>query len=503
VPTLNRGALPAVPLIGASAPDATGIVHIGLGSFHRAHAAVHTAQAIAAEGGDWGVVGVAHRSRGVVDALSAQDHLYSVLQLSAEGERADVVDVHRRTLVAAGQTDELLEEIASSATRIVTLTVSEHGYHRNASTGDLDLDGDAIRADLADPDHPRTTIGQLAAGLGRRLRAGGAPVTVLSCDNLQSAGHTTGRLVRQYLHAAAAPAELVDWVDTSVTFPNAMVDRIVPATTDATRDRVQALLGVRDEVPVPAEVFSMWVLEDRFAAGRPAWERAGAVFTPEVEAYELVKLRLLNGPHSLIAYLGALGGQDTIAAARAQDLVARCVDAVIHDEYLPSIELPTGFDPEAYVAQLFARWGDTAIGDRTARVGSHGSVKLLQRVPGPAVRMLERGSVPHLLALTVAGWICCVCPPAGFDPGPIAAAMVEPARERLARATAGAPDPRSHVEAILRGGFFPAELAAHDEFTRRVADLVETVVRAGVADAAVEALAGRASRTTEPEECRL
>jgi fructuronate reductase len=487
--TLSRGTLPAVPLIGASAPDATGIVHVGLGNFHRAHAAVYTARAIAAAGGDWGIVGVANRSRRVVDALAAQDHLYSVLEMSVEGERADVVDVHRRTLVAADQTDALLDEIAAPSTRIVTLTVSEHGYHRNPRTGDLDADSDAVRADLADPENPRTTIGQLAAGLARRLRAGGAPVTVLSCDNLQSAGRTTRTVVGQYLTAAGAPAEVIDWVASSVTFPNAMVDRIVPGTTDATRARVRAVLGVDDAVPVPAEAFSMWVVEDDFAAGRPAWEQAGAVFSSEVEAYELVKLRLLNGSHSLIAYLGALDGQETIAASRAQDFVARSVDAAIRDEYLPSIELPSGFDPDAYVAQLFDRWANAALGDRTARVGSDGSVKLLQRVPGPALRMLDLGLVPQQLALTVAGWICCVCPPGGFDPGPVAGAMVEPARERLARATAGATDVRSHVEAVMRGGFFPTELAGRDEFTRRVADLAQLVVDHGVRQAAVEALA--------------
>jgi fructuronate reductase len=487
--SLSRATLPAVPLIGASAPDATGIVHVGLGNFHRAHAAIYTARAIAAAGGNWGIVGVANRSRQVVDAMAGQDHIYSVLEMSAAGERADVVDVHRRTLVAADQTDDLLDEIAAARTRIVTLTVSEHGYHRNARTGDLDVDSDAIRADLADPEHPATTIGQLAAGLVRRLGVGGAPLTVLSCDNLQSAGRTTRTLVGQYLAASAAPAEVVDWIASSVTFPNAMVDRIVPGTTDATRERVRALLGVDDAVPVPAEAFSMWVVEDDFAAGRPAWEQAGAVFSNEVEAYELVKLRLLNGSHSLIAYLGALDGQETIAAARAQDFIARSVDAAIRDEYLPSIELPQGFDPDAYVAQLFDRWANAPLGDRTARVGSDGSVKLLQRVPGPALHVLERGLVPQQLALTVAGWICCVCPPAGFDPGPIAAAMVEPARERLARATAGATDVRSHVAAVMRGGFFPAELAARDEFTWRVADLAQLVVDHGVRQAAVETLA--------------
>lgn len=386
----------------------------------------------------------------MVDAPSAQDHLYSVLQMSAEGERADIVDVHRRTLVAADRTDELLAEIAAPATRIVTLTVSEHGYHRNAATGALDVDGDAIRSDLADRDHPGTAIGQVAAGLMRRYRSGGAPVTVLSCDNLQSAGRTTQTLIGQYLDALAVPAEVLDWIATSVTFPNAMVDRIVPAATQATRDRVRALLGFDDAVPVPAEAFTMWVLEDRFAAGRPAWEQAGAIFSPEVEAYELGKLRLLNGSHSLLAYLGALDGKETIAAARAQEFVARCGDAAIQDEYLPSVELPSGFDVEAYVDQLFDRWSNSSLGDRTARVGSDGSVELLQRGPGPAVAALDRGQVPQQLALTVAAWICCVCPPAGFDPGPVAAAMVEPARRRLARATAGAVGIRELVELGFR-----------------------------------------------------
>jgi fructuronate reductase len=306
--------------------------------------------------------------------------------------------------------------------------------------------------------------------------------------------------VGQYLDAIDAAAEVVDWVAESVSFPNAMVDRIVPAPTDATREQVRALLGFDDAVPVPAESFSMWVLEDRFAAGRPAWERAGAIFSPEVEAYELVKLRLLNGSHSLIAYLGALDGRETIPASFAQDFVARCVDAVIHDEHLPSIELPSGFDPEAYVAQLYGRWANTTLGDRTARVGSDGSVKLLQRVPGPAVAALGRGQVPQQLVLTVAAWICCVAPPAGFDPGPVASAMVEPARERLARTTAGTTGVRGHVEAVLRGGFFPAELTAGDTFTQRVADLVEVVVQHGVRQAAAEALAARPSDLREREQ---
>lgn len=474
--------------MGASAPDTPGIVHIGLGSFHRAHAAVYTAQAMANSGGDWGVLGVGNRSRGVVDPLARQDHLYSVLELSPEGERADVLDVHRGTLVAAEQTDELLDAIAANTTRVVTLTISEHGYQVDASTGRLAVDSDAVRADLAS-EQPKTTIGQLAVALRRRYERGGEPISILSCDNMQSAGHLTRDMVLQYMDAAKAPTEVQEWAATSVSFPNAMVDRIVPGTTDETRHKVQELLGVRDAIPVPAERFTMWVIEDEFAGGRPDWESAGAIFTDEVEKYELVKLRLLNGSHSLISYLGGLDQQPTIPHSRDQEFIAASVDAALRQEYLPSIDLPSGFDPESYMAQLFDRWRNHALGDRTSRVGSDGSAKLLQRVPLPALRMLDMGQMPHQLALTVAGWIACVAPPTGFAPGPVADAMLDPARDRLAKTVAGAASSRAHAEAIMRGGFFPEELAARDEFTSRVADFLELIVADGVRAAAADALA--------------
>jgi fructuronate reductase len=490
---LTRETLPAGVLIGASAPDRTGIVHLGLGNFHRAHVAVYTAKALEAEPGDWGIVGVANRSHTVVDGLREQDNLYSVVQLTPDGERVGVVDVHRRTLVAADEAAEVLAAIADPQHKIVTITVSENGYHRDARTGDLDLTSREIRADLADPENPHTTIGLVAYGLIRRASDTGAPVTILSCDNLQSAGTATRRTVEQFLRAAGAPTSVFDWIASSVTFPNAMVDRIVPSTTDETRATVARVLGVVDAVPVPAEEFTMWVMEDRFAAGRPRWEAAGAVFTDDVEAYELVKLRLLNGSHSLISYLGALDGRETIPAARAQAFVADAVHAAIRDEYLPSIRLPEGFDADAYVASLFTRWSNTALGDKTSRVGSDGSTKLQQRIPGPALHLLAGGRMPHQLALTVAAWICCVVPPRGFTPGPVADAMVDSARERLAAATSGATDVRSHVEAVMNGGFFPDELAAHHAFTARVADLAQLVVDRGVRAAATEALASRAT----------
>jgi fructuronate reductase len=306
---------------------------------------------------------------------------------------------------------------------------------------------------------------------------------------MQSAGTVTRHLVVEFLEHAQADKEIFKWIEDNVTFPNSMVDRIVPATDDSTREKVAEIAGYWDEAPVPAEEFTMWVLEDKFAAGRPAWEHAdGVIFTDEVEKYEQVKLRLLNGSHSLISYLGALDGRDTIPASRSQDFVESCVRRAIEDECLPSIDLPSGFDPNRYVDDLFVRWTNFALGDLVARVGSDGSAKILQRVPEPAMRLLKKGEMPQQMALLVASWIACVCPPKGFEPGPIADAMIEPRRELLKEVTADATSPKDHAERILNSGIFPQELVAFDEFTARVGDFLELITNEGVRAAAKEAL---------------
>lgn len=484
---LSRQTTPTGAVLGASAGAASGMVHLGLGNFHRAHAAVYTAQALATEPGDWGIHGFANRSHDVVDAMREQDGRYGVLELSESGRRAAVVDVHRGLGVLADEPDAFVAAVAAPATRILTMTVSEIGYCRSPRHGRLDVDRDDVRADLADPARPRSTIGLIARGVAVRA-ASGAPMTVLSCDNLQSNGHVTRAVLTEYLHASSAGEDVLAFVRDHVTFPNSMVDRIVPSTTDGTIAAVGDLLGVEDRCPVPAEEFTMWVLEDDFAAGRPAWDRAGAITSDEVEAYELVKLRLLNGSHSLIAYLGILDGHGTIADAWAQPFVRDAVRACITHEYLPTISLPKGFDVDAYVDSLSHRWANAALGHRTSQVGTDGSVKLLQRVPEPALIALRDGRTPHLLALTVASWIVSVAPPPGVDPGPYAGEIREPARDRLAEVTRGASGPREHAMAVLRGGFLPDDLVAHDAFTDRVADLVDVIARSGIRAAAREAV---------------
>ncbi|MFP5068091.1 mannitol dehydrogenase family protein [Pseudonocardia nantongensis] len=475
-------------------PTTTGIVHLGLSNFHRAHQAVHTAAALGADPGAWGILGVAPRSAAVADAMAAQDGRYAVVEISPEGEQAVVPGVHTGTLVAARDPEPVLGALAAPSTRIVSLTVTEHGYTIDPRTGGLDLDHDGVRADLAGGSG--TAIGLVARGLLRRARGHGAPVSVLSCDNLLGNGDVTARLVREFAEALPAPERnaLLPYLDT-ITFPNGMVDRIVPATTDATRAAAARLAGFDgfvDAVPVPAEPFSMWALEDRFAAGRPAWEHAGAgvpgaVFTDDVAGYELLKLRFLNGTHSLIAYLGALSGEDLIARSVARPAIRAAAQRVLHDDYRSTVRVPAGVDADAYAAQLFVRWSNTALGHRTRQVGSDGSLKLAQRIPGPAAEHRAAGRLPHHLALTVAAWLACVAPPDGFDPGPHAAAMAEPARDRLATTAGGPLDAHVRAGLELLGGDPDPDLAA------RTTELLALLVGHGVDTAVAEAAGERSA----------
>jgi fructuronate reductase len=493
LPPLTRRSLAGVSTgltQGRRAAPPAGIVHLGLGNFHRAHQAVYTDAALTAEPGPWGVIGVASRSAAVVGALRAQDMLYTVVEISPAGHEFRVPAVHSDAFVAADEPDRLQDALAAPATRIVTLTVTERGYTYTPSTGALDLDDDGVRADLTGLAPARTAMGQLARGLQRRARSSGAPVTVLSCDNLAGNGRHTERLVREFAGAlpAAEAAELMTYLDTGVRFPSSMVDRIVPATTDVYRAAVAEHLGYTDTVPVPAEPFSMWVLEDDFAAGRPAWEAGGATFSDEVTAYEQLKLRLLNGTHSLLAYLGALDGAATISEAVEADFIERAARGVLRQEYLPSLSVPRDVDVAEYEGQLFSRWRNSALGHRTSQVGTDGSAKLRQRIPEPALHLLAAGGMPHHLALTAAAYLTCLAPLDGFDPGPHARAMRDPARPELAglaRNSADGGDLARH--AVGDHELLGRELSQAEGFIARTGEFVDILHRWGPRAAAAEA----------------
>lgn len=489
LPTLTGATTPMKMLMHQRTSLRTGIVHLGLGNFHRAHQAVYTAAALAAQDGPWGILGVASRSATVADAMRAQDMRYSVLEIAPGSSGIGIPAVHTDAIVAAADPGRVVAAIADPGTAIVTLTVTEHGYTYSPRTHRLDLDSPAVQADLRAGSPPTTSIGQIVRGLQQRSATHSGPITILSCDNLSDNGSHTARLVREFIEAlpAAESADLLTFLDRAVTFPNTMVDRIVPTTTDADRQAVARQFGLIDQIPVPAEPFTMWVLQDRFAAGRPAWEHGGAVFTEDVHPYEMLKLRLLNGTHSLIAYLGALDGQATIPDATAQAFIANAARLVLVDDYLPSITVPADIDLDSYIDQLFTRWSNSALGHGTHQVGSDGSVKLAQRIPEPALLHLANGRMPHHLALTFAAFLTCLAPPAGYDPGTQAAAMSDPARADLVALQRDNPGSAAFVQSVLDAGLLGQEMAGHTEFRARVAEFRDIITRRGPAAAAAEA----------------
>lgn len=456
-----------------------GILHLGLGNFHRAHQAVYTAAAMDSHGGDWGIIGVANRSRAIVDAMNAQEMLYTVMEISPSGTEFSVPAIHSEVLVGAEDPGLVVDRIASPSIKIVTITVTEHGYHLDPNTGRLNRSADILH-DLSETSKPRTILGQLVRGLQARMTID-APITVLSCDNLASNGVRLKDVVLEFAESTSQGIRLAQWIDECVSFPSSMVDRIVPATQDSHRSAITSSLGYRDQVPVPTEPFSMWAIEDDFRAGRPAWEHHGAIFTSEVDRYEEMKLRLLNGTHSLLAYSGALLGRQTIPDSVRDDQVKTAAANILRNEYLPSVRLPSGLDIDAYEAALFSRWSNTSLGHRTSQVGSDGSVKLPERVVVPALQFLERGEMPHLLALTIAAYSSCIAPIAGFDPGESATQMSDPARPLLNTLAASATSGQQMASALFKqGGVFPPSLGAQTDFVTRVGDFIDVIRLDGI-----------------------
>jgi fructuronate reductase len=487
LPRLSR--LSARRFFGSSRrPAEPGIVHLGLGNFHRAHQAVYTAAALAEEDGPWGVIGVAHRSRAVVSAMAEQDLLYSVVEISPGATEVVVPGVHSEVLVAADDPRAVVGRIAAPSTRIVTLTVTENGYGYSPVTRGLDLDAPSVRRDLAVPDEPRTAIGLIVAGLRARAESHGTPISIVSCDNLTGNGDLTRRLVHEFAAHLPDGDGLLQWLGSNATFPSTMVDRMVPATGPAHRALAARRLGLDDRVPVPAEPFSMWVLEDAFAAGRPRWAAGGAIFTSDVAAHEVLKLRLLNGTHSLIACLGLLAGRETISDAVAEPFIESAARAVMTREYLPTLDVPPEIEIADHLERLFERFGNPALRHRASQVASDGSLKLPQRLVRPALDHLAAGRVPHHLALTVAAYLRCAAPFPGDDMPAAVREVRDPARERLARLAAEAPNSAAFVHRVLmEERLLGPEIPEHESFIERVAELHDILGRHGPQAAAREA----------------
>jgi len=384
-------------------PD-IGIVHLGIGNFHRAHEAVYTEEAMVAAGGSWGICGVTLqgdvRKR---DALMHQNGLYTVLERGPQGVKPIVIRALREVLALPHDRIRLFTLLTRSGTRIVSLTVTEKGYCRDPETGDVNLFHPGIALDLAQPEGPTTVPGILVEALRLRRHAGVAPFTVLSCDNLSHNGAALRQVVCSF--AAQRDAALAEWIAQEVSFPSTMVDRIVPATTDDDRQAVSTSLHLLDMVPVPCEPFRQWVVEDRFPSGRPAWERVGVQMVDDVTPFELAKLRMLNGAHSAIAYLSMLAGLVTVDQAIAYPPMQAFIRSMMTDEIAPTLSMPLGFDLNAYRDALLERFANPQLKHRCAQIAMDGSQKIPPRILATIAHRLQQDENIQALTMTVAAWL--------------------------------------------------------------------------------------------------
>jgi fructuronate reductase len=375
-----------------------GVVHLGLGAFHRAHQAVYTEDALRSRGGDWGILGASLRHADAPRALAAQQQLYTVETLeSIPGYR--IVAAVRASLTATTQRAQLLSALSSPRTHIVTLTVTEKGYCL-AMNGDLDVANTEIAHDLAAPREPSSTIGWLAAALGERYQSHGRPLTIVSCDNLQSNGAKLRRAVTTFVERSRP--EMLPWMRDNVTYPQTVVDCIVPAATDASRARVNQNLGVEDLACVQREPYSQWVIENSFAGPRPAWEHGGAQIVADVVDYGRLKLHVLNTCHSALAYLGLPRGYTFVRQAMADTELAQFLEALVTTEIAPAL---APLAVPGYWQTVRPRFANPRIDHRLAQIAQDGALKLGERVFPLMISNAKAGVPVQGLARIVRGWL--------------------------------------------------------------------------------------------------
>ncbi len=470
---MTRLSLAAVKLPYDPALLDIGIVHLGVGAFHRAHMADYTDAVLRKGDLRWGIMGASLRSPETRDALAPQDFLYTIAESDEAGERCRVIGALRGVLVAPEDPQALIEAMCLPTVKIVSLTVTEKGYCHDPSTGELNEQHPDIQHDLATPERPRSAPGFLVEALRARKARGLAPFTVLCCDNLPANGRTVAKVVTR-LAQLRSPA-LGKYVAENVAFPATMVDRIVPATTDADRERISAATGLEDAWPVVTEAYNNWVVEDNFPHGRPAWD---ATFVTDIAPFELMKLRLLNGAHSTMAYLGYLAGHETIADCMKDEALAHLVAYLMDQEVTPTLSVPPGADIGSYKQALLRRFRNPGLRHRTWQIAMDGSQKLPQRLLGTIRDRLKAGAPIDALALGVAAWMRYVT---GVDEKGSAIDVRDPLRDVLhAKAHSAGPDAAKLAPALLSiVGIFGRDLPTDPTFTSAVTGALDSLFRTG------------------------
>jgi len=463
-----------------------GIVHLGIGAFHRAQTAIFSDDALALEHADWGISGVSLRSPDMRDRLVPQDGLYTAVEKSPDGTRRRIIGSVREVLFLGDERDAVRTRLIEPETKIVSLTITEKGYCHDPATGKLNPAHADIAHDLAHPHQERSAIGLIAAALDARRLSHGRAFTVLCCDNLPH----NGALVRALVLAFAEMRDpaLSRWIGEQAQFPSTMVDRIVPATTDSDIAENDAALGLHDAAPVMHEPYKQWAIEDRFADGRPAWERVGAELVADVAPFEAMKLRLLNGSHSALAYLGFLAGHEYIYQVAAQPPFVAYMRKMMEREVAPTLAVPRGVDLRSYEQALVRRFGNPALPHRTQQIAMDGSQKLPQRLLGAVRDNLAAGRPVDLLALAIAGWMRYV---GGIDEQGREIAVADPLASEFRRLAAShRGDPAAWVRALLSiRAIFGDDVPADERLVAKLSAWLDSLIAVGAQRTVARAVA--------------
>lgn len=460
------------------------IVHFGFGAFHRAHQALLTNRVLNEKGGDWGICEISLFSGDVLmSQLRAQDHLFTVLEKGAEGNQAIVVGaVHECLNAKLDSLAAIIEKFCEPQVAIVSITITEKGYCIDPATGKLDMHNTRILHDLENPTEPHSAPGILVEALHRRRERGLPPFTVLSCDNIPDNGHVVKNAVLGM--AQKRSAELAGWIDAHVSFPGTMVDRIVPAATETSLAEITQELGVEDPCAISCEPFIQWVVEDNFVAGRPEWEAAGVQMVKDVLPWEQMKLRMLNGSHSFLAYLGYLAGYAHINECMEDASFREAARRVMLNEQAPTLRI-TDVDLTAYADSLIDRFANPALQHRTWQIAMDGSQKLPQRMLDGIRVHLERKSEWPLLALGVAGWIRYV---SGTDERGDAIDVRDPLSDKI-QSLVKASSEAERVNALLTlSEVFGQDLPHNSVFVDAVNEAYQRLTRYGARQAVIETL---------------
>lgn len=380
-----------------------GILHMSVGGFHRSHQAVYIDDVLSQSPANWMIAGVGLMPQDLsnLDKLREQDCLYSVLERSPTADNVRVVGSMKKLFHAPSETAAVIAQIASAAIKIVSLTVTEKGYYYNEKR-DLDFTNATIQDDLKLTTTPKTMYGYLTQGLQKRRADGAGAVTIMCCDNLPGNGHITQHLLNQFVEKA--DPSLIAWIAANVSFPNAMVDRITPVTTPAIQQILEDDFALADGWPVVCEDYIQWILEDKFIAGRPDFEKAGVQMVADVEPYEKMKVRLLNGSHSALSYISYLMGHRTVDKAMADPLVSGFVKRYMDEDINPTVPNVPGIDLTAYRAKLIERFANPSISDQVQRLAEDGSQKIRNAMVPPLMIQSKDGKSIRWIALALAGW---------------------------------------------------------------------------------------------------